>query len=641
MSQATNPFRQRAGHLSTLVKGFAAAREIMQNDGSIEEALEMIDKLNDIYKAYLKSHDLAMETNEDPKRDKTLIDSFMRYEQRHDQVLDELNEFIHDGTKPDPSSHGSSRASSKSSMKTANTTILSVNRSNTSSTSQARLSEARVQAELAKTDVENLRKLQEAQQKKLQLEREEAQRRLKLDEENRRIEMERRILKEETERRRQELDNQIEMQRRVAELEKLRAEVHIREQEEVRSQLGSDYESDEEIEDVTRPEITGKPQTVADVSSMRETINMSSRIGYQPPITEVQTKVPAFPIRVENTAGRNPCEIIINSKPQPREKPSEVQCQSNMALFSRVLRESRLPSPKILTFDGDPKRYKMFMASFMSNVDERLDDSDYKMKLTLLLQHCTGDALNLIEDCVILQPEQGYTTALQKLEKRFGKNHQIAQAYINGVTKGHVIKLNDVKALVDLSDKMQKCQSVLSALKFCSDLDSTGTLLSIMERLPEPFQNKWVRRSQKILMQEREPNFKDMAAFVEELANDYSSKYGLSYAERMLEKSKESTGDATTLATDTESMAGQERKPKCLHCDRVGHVIWKCFKFKKLSTDDRRAVVNRRDLCVCCLKHGHEESTCDRTCFTCGGDHHSLLHPDDITDDDNDQENQN
>ena len=89
-------------------------------------------------------------------------------------------------------------------------------------------------------------------------------------------------------------------------------------------------------------------------------------------------------------------------------------------MFSLILRESRLPSPKLLTFDGDPKRYKMFMASFMSNVDQRLDDTDYKMKLTLLLQHCTDDALNLIEDYVILQPEQGYATALQKLEERFG-----------------------------------------------------------------------------------------------------------------------------------------------------------------------------------------------------------------------------
>ena len=94
---------------------------------------------------------------------------------------------------------------------------------------------------------------------------------------------------------------------------------------------------------------------------------------------------------------------------------------TDTALFSRALRESRLPSPQILTFDGDPKRYKMFIASFMTNVDGILDADDYQMKLTLLLQHCTGNALNLIEDCVILSPDRGYATALEKLEKRFGR----------------------------------------------------------------------------------------------------------------------------------------------------------------------------------------------------------------------------
>ena len=113
-----------------------------------------------------------------------------------------------------------------------------------------------------------------------------------------------------------------------------------------------------------------------------------------------------------------------------------MQGQSVAAVFSKVLRENRLPKPKMMQFDGDPKRYKLFMASFLSNVDEVLEEGDSKLKLTLLLDHCTGEAFNLIEDCVMCEPIEGYRTALNKLERRFGKNHLIARSYIDSVMKG-------------------------------------------------------------------------------------------------------------------------------------------------------------------------------------------------------------
>ena len=288
-----------------------------------------------------------------------------------------------------------------------------------------------------------------------------------------------------------------------------------------------------------------------------------------------------------------------------------------------------------------------------SNVDKVLDIGDDQLKLTLLLDRCTGEAFDLIEDCVMMTPEDGYRIALEKLEKRFGKNHLIARNYIDGVKNGKSIELTDVDGLVRLADNMVKCQNVLSHLRFTSDLNSTDTLVSIVERLPDCFQTKWVRRSSKILAQGRDPTFNDLTAFVEERANDYSSKYGQSYAERMIAKSqssghseansheKQQLHDAITLATDTESTAGHEsNKPRCLHCDRIGHIIWKCFKFKKLSTEDRCAVVKKLKVCVCCLKDGHNEINCDRTCLTCGGDHHSLLHPDERSNiEDNENEN--
>ena len=76
-----------------------------------------------------------------------------------------------------------------------------------------------------------------------------------------------------------------------------------------------------------------------------------------------------------------------------------------------------------------------------------MTQSSIKLKLTLLLQHCSGPALSLIEDCVMLPPKQGYVQALKKLEKRFGKNHLIARSYIDSVKNGKKISLDDISAL--------------------------------------------------------------------------------------------------------------------------------------------------------------------------------------------------
>ena len=337
-----------------------------------------------------------------------------------------------------------------------------------------------------------------------------------------------------------------------------------------------------------------------------------------------------------------------------RDEISSSQERSEAALFSRVLQENRLPKPKMMTFDGDPKRYKLFMASFRNNVEARLDDDD-QLKLTLLLDQCTGEAFELIEECVMLRPEQGYRTAIEKLERRFGKNHLIARSYIDGVKKGGVIKPNDVKALVKLADDMRKCQNVLTELRFASDLDSTGTIESIIDRLPECLQNQWVKRSSKILNMGREPTFQDLTSFVEERADDYNSKYGQYIAEKRnaapskpkqhdnFNKSKERKRNVTTLATSTTggeaSAAGlestctstatsQELKRKCVQCDKPGHYIATCFRFKKLSLQEKRDVVKKNNLCFRCLKPGHGSATCDKVCSKCSKKHHYHMHED-------------
>ena len=232
--------------------------------------------------------------------------------------------------------------------------------------------------------------------------------------------------------------------------------------------------------------------------------------------------------------------------------------------------------------------------------------------------------------------------------RKVGESHLIARSYIDGVKKGESINPNDVKALVKLADDMRKCQNVLTELRFASDLDSTGTIESILDRLPESLQNQWIKKSSKILNMGREPTFQDLTTFVEERADDVNSKYGQYIAEKrsavstnpnphdQFNKSQDTNKSksherqrsqpVTTLSTEVHSTAGPDVKQKCAHCVREGHVIWRCFKFKGLSVDGRKNVAKDLNLCYRCLREDHDSRSCQRKCATCDGEHSTLLH---------------
>ena len=323
------------------------------------------------------------------------------------------------------------------------------------------------------------------------------------------------------------------------------------------------------------------------------------------------------------------------------------------ALFGRALLENRMPAPKQLEFDGNPKTFMAFLASFKTNIERKLSDEDEEdaaLKLTYLLQHCTGDAKYLIDDCALLDPIEGFDTAMKRLHDRYGQGHVIARSYIESVTKGPSIKLNDAKALVKLTTDMVKCQSVLSRLAFTSDLDSSGTLKAIVKRLPESLQVKWARRGSRILKGGRASLFSDLVDFIQEEEGICSSMYGewlnefkntgavarqtndTSKKDKPKEKSK-----VTTLATATDesvrSTAGplssgssSSNQKLCDNCEKPGHYIGRCIKFKRLTRDQKVEIIKKKNLCFCCLKSGHGSKDCEKRCVKCNKKHHVLIH---------------
>ena len=66
-------------------------------------------------------------------------------------------------------------------------------------------------------------------------------------------------------------------------------------------------------------------------------------------------------------------------------------------------------------------------------------------------------------------------------------NHTLLHGLtLDSLVNGPIVKVSDVKGLVDLSEDMQKCELTLSKLGYMSDVNSTQTIRSIVKRLPNP-----------------------------------------------------------------------------------------------------------------------------------------------------------
>ena len=109
----------------------------------------------------------------------------------------------------------------------------------------------------------------------------------------------------------------------------------------------------------------------------------------------------------------------------------------------------QLPKTEIVTFDGNPLNYHLFMKTIENSVEKFTEDGD--KRLQLLIQHCTGKAREAIKSCGMLNGMQGYEKAKELVRKRFGEKYLVSKAWIDKLSYGPSIRLNDSEALNDLA----------------------------------------------------------------------------------------------------------------------------------------------------------------------------------------------
>ena len=119
----------------------------------------------------------------------------------------------------------------------------------------------------------------------------------------------------------------------------------------------------------------------------------------------------------------------------------------------------QLPKAELMTFNGNPLEFWMFIRSFDNSIGSAaIDDS---AKLNRLFQYCKGEALKVIKCCAVMSPSAGYVKARALLKERFGDDYKISEMWVKKVTEGPVVRHGEGRCLQELADDHRSCKETL------------------------------------------------------------------------------------------------------------------------------------------------------------------------------------
>ncbi|XP_071124292.1 uncharacterized protein [Mytilus edulis] len=213
-------------------------------------------------------------------------------------------------------------------------------------------------------------------------------------------------------------------------------------------------------------------------------------------------------------------QYIASEKSHEEEIPEErdtVSIDSRLSSRSPVSSQSRFRSAKAKRLIAELKLRKL---------SEQHELERAQIEIKFRQQYCRGEAKCCIEDCALLDSDEGCKRARAILYSRYGRPHVIARTFIEKLEYDAQIKASNIEGLTKLALEMQKCEITLSQLGFNSDIDNSEILRCIVKRLPMHTRTRWVDIAHSISESGREPRFSDLAKFVDEKSRIASSMYG-------------------------------------------------------------------------------------------------------------------
>ena len=254
-----------------------------------------------------------------------------------------------------------------------------------------------------------------------------------------------------------------------------------------------------------------KPETVTvHVPSMipvHETMNTTARVpektslhipenvssSHQTPVRIPESPpVISQPITV-NEESMTTCQIPgLGASSYSTQVPTPLPPSNQESMMLQLLEtqtQMRLPTPQVPKFSGDPLEYASFIMAFEARILPYVTTE--ANKLYYLDQQLEGCAKELIQGCIFMDANRGYTEARHLLHMEYGDPFKVPTAYIEKANNWPNLKADDGQGLRTLSHFLTKCTNAMQNITHMNVLNHPTNMQPIVLKLPLYLQNKW------------------------------------------------------------------------------------------------------------------------------------------------------
>ncbi|XP_024867930.1 uncharacterized protein LOC112452104 [Temnothorax curvispinosus] len=236
-------------------------------------------------------------------------------------------------------------------------------------------------------------------------------------------------------------------------------------------------------------------------------------------------------------------------------------------------------------------------------------------KFQYLLASLSGEALGVVKNLPLTA--ENYVIAYDALRERYQNKHNLATQYWRSFVHAKPLVADTAESLRALLDVFTENTRALQTMGYPVEAWDFVLLNHLLEKLTPTLREKFEATH----MSAEPPRYEQLTTF---LAGYCTVLAAVSDASPQSNKSKAQNQSSKRPASTTQLVA---RNAACPECEEQ-HLLARCPEFLKLSPKDRHNFAHEKELCLNCLRAGHNLMNCPSswTCRSCQAKHHTLLH---------------
>lgn len=285
----------------------------------------------------------------------------------------------------------------------------------------------------------------------------------------------------------------------------------------------------------------------------------------------------------------------------------------------------RTPKIELPTFDGSSDQWIKFRDMFESLIHSKTNLSNIEkfsyLQSSIKLPHGQSNVLDMFKIC-----EDDYLSAWQAVCERYNDKRKIIAMHCStlfNVPKMSCESASELRRIIDaFSSQISAMKQLGYALGEHDDFANMIVVQFALVRLDDKTLREW-----KKFHTADSATWKELCEFLtaqwRSLDDGAIKNFESSSDVKVVPKSVKTLVVSSSVETNN-NRSSNVKCPNCLQ----SHFLWTCSSFIAMNIDDRQKCVRDKGLCLNCFSPSHQVRQCGSSykCKTCNLPHHTLLH---------------